>query len=353
MYPLKQSAALTVPFFVHDVSGDAVTGLTDGSFTKRISKNGGAFAAMTVTITELENGWYSIPLSATHSDTLGILSITFTNAGAKQANLQYRVHVRIPDDLAFPATSGRSIQVETDGHVHADVKEWLGVAPLALVAQRVNVSVGAMAANVLTATAINAAAFTAAKFAAGAFDAVWTVATRVLTAATNITSTGGTTFTQTGDSFLRLGAPVDASISADVANVQGDTNNIQTRLPAVLVGSRMDSSVGAMAANVLTASAIAAAAITAAKFAAGAIDSAAIALSGAQFIADEHLKRDMSAISGEAARSPLNAIRKLMNKWDIVGTVLTVRKEDDIAIAYTQAITVDATADPIVSLDTA
>ena len=99
MYPIKQSTAITVPFFVHDASGDAVTGLTDGSFTKRISKNGTAFGAMTVTITELENGWYSIPLSTSHSDTNGILSITFTNAGAKQVNLQFRVETKLTDDL--------------------------------------------------------------------------------------------------------------------------------------------------------------------------------------------------------------------------------------------------------------
>ena len=99
MYDIKQSTALTVPFFVHDASGDAVTGLSDGSFTKRISKNGAAFAAMTVTITEMENGWYSIPLSTAHSNTLGLLSITFTNAGAKQVNLQWRVQAKLTDDL--------------------------------------------------------------------------------------------------------------------------------------------------------------------------------------------------------------------------------------------------------------
>lgn len=99
MYEVKQSTALTLPFFVHDVSGDAVLSLTDGSFTKRISKNGAAFGAMTVTITELENGWYSIPLSTSHSDTLGILTIVFTNAGAKQVNLQFRVEAKLIDDL--------------------------------------------------------------------------------------------------------------------------------------------------------------------------------------------------------------------------------------------------------------
>lgn len=82
---------------------------------------------------------------------------------------------------------------------------------------------------------------------------------------------------QTGDSFVRLGAPAGASVSADlvtiaayvdtveakigtpagaslaadVAAVQADTDNIQTRLPTALVGGRMDSSVGAVAAGAI------------------------------------------------------------------------------------------------------
>lgn len=126
MYPVKQSTAITVPVFVHDASGDAVTGLTDGGFTKRISKNGGAFAAMTVTITEMENGWYSVPLSTSHTDTLGALSVTLTHASAKQVNIQLRVHARLPDDLAFPTVSGRSIDVETTGEVGLDLGNVVG-----------------------------------------------------------------------------------------------------------------------------------------------------------------------------------------------------------------------------------
>ncbi len=82
-------------------------------------------------------------------------------------------------------------------------------------------------------------------------------------------------YTKAGDAFTRLGAPAGASVSADIAAVkaetaslQTDTNDIQARLPAALVSGRMDSSVGAMATNVLTATAINADAFTAAKFAA-------------------------------------------------------------------------------------
>jgi hypothetical protein len=94
-------------------------------------------------------------------------------------------------------------------------------------------------------------AITNAKFAAGAIDAaavatgaidadalaadagteigtaVWATTARTLTAATNITSTGGTTVPQTGDSFARLGAPAGASVSADVAAVKTQTAAIE------------------------------------------------------------------------------------------------------------------------------
>jgi hypothetical protein len=71
----------------------------------------------------------------------------------------------------------------------------------------------------------------------------------------DLSTLGGTA--QTGDSFARLGAPAGASLAADVAAVQSDTDNIQTRIPAALVSGRIDASVGAMAANVMTAAAAA------------------------------------------------------------------------------------------------
>lgn len=58
-----------------------------------------------------------------------------------------------------------------------------------------------------------------------------------------------------------------AGTAQTAGDIIGDTNDIQARLPAALVSGRMDASVGAMAANVLTATAIAADAITDAKVA--------------------------------------------------------------------------------------
>jgi len=65
-----------------------------------------------------------------------------------------------------------ALAIESDGMVHSDLKEWLGVAPLALVSQRVNTSVGAMAAAVLTAAAVATDAIDADALAADAANEI-------------------------------------------------------------------------------------------------------------------------------------------------------------------------------------
>jgi hypothetical protein len=106
-------------------------------------------------------------------------------------------------------------------------------------------TVNGLASGVITATSIATGAITNAKFAAGAIDAaaiaanaidadslasdagteigtaVWATAARTLTAATNITSTGGTTVPQTGDSYARIGA-AGASLTAIPWNASWD-----------------------------------------------------------------------------------------------------------------------------------
>lgn len=223
--------------------------------------------------------------------------------------------------------------------------------------------------------------------------------TFVNTSAVSATVQTYPTFPQTGDSFARMGAPAGASISADIAGVQSDTNDIQTRIPAALVSGRIDASVGAMATDVLTATALAASAtaeiadavwdealsghLTAGStgnalnaagsagdpwstsipgaYGAGSagyiigtyLDEAISGIPTATENADALLKRDMSAVTGESARSPLNALRFLRNKWSISGTTLTVTKEDDSTSAWSATVTATAGADPITGSDPA
>lgn len=70
-------------------------------------------------------------------------------------------------------------------------------------------------------------------------------------------------------------------------------------------------------------------------------------------IADALLTRDWTSVTGEAARSVLNALRFLRNKWSIVTGTLTVTEEDDATEAWTAAVTDDAAADNIVTFDPA
>jgi len=76
---------------------------------------------------------------------------------------------------------------------------------------------------------------------------------------------------------------IDAVLSA----IETDTQNIQTRLPAALIGGAMDSDVSVMQAAV----------IVAATFAAGAVDAAALATDGVQEIRDAILPTQNAAFN--------------------------------------------------------
>lgn len=99
-------------------------------------------------------------------------------------------------------------------------------------------SVGSVASGGIAAASFAAAAITAAAIATDAIGAAELAADAV--------------------------AEIQAGLatSAALATVQADTDDIQTRLPAALVSGRLDASVGAMAANTLTAAALATDAVT-------------------------------------------------------------------------------------------
>ena len=105
---------------------------------------------------------------------------------------------------------------------------------------------------------------------------------------------GSTAPAMTGDAFARLGAPAGASIAADIAAVPTATQN-----------------------------------------------------------ADALLNRDMGVVSDTNARSPLNALRFIRNKWSIAGTTLTVTKEDDSTSAWTATVSTSSGAQPVVGNDPA
>lgn len=144
--------------------------------------------------------------------------------------------------------SGTTIKTATD--VETDTADIQSRLPAALVSGRIDASVGAMAANTMTA-------------AAAASDLTTELQTGLATAA-NLAIVAGYLDTE----IAAIKAVTDALPNAGaLTTIQADLDDIQTRLPAALVSGRIDASVGAMASGVLTATAIAADAITDAKVA--------------------------------------------------------------------------------------
>lgn len=70
-------------------------------------------------------------------------------------------------------------------------------------------------------------------------------------------------------------------------------------------------------------------------------------------IADAILVFDWTSASAPAARSVLNALRLLRNKWTISAGTLSVKKENDTDEAWNATVSTDAAADPITTVDPA
>lgn len=140
------------------------------------------------------------------------------------------------------------------------------------------VTVGTINANVITAASIATDAIDADALAANAVTEIWAGSTAPTAAviAAAVLDEDMTAHQTQGSLGQAIGDPVadtntiykavvtdatGATVGIDVVAIQADTDNIQTRLPAALVGGRMDSSVGAMAVDVITAASIQAGAI--------------------------------------------------------------------------------------------
>lgn len=208
-----------------------------------VSIAGNTFAAITGA-----DGWYDLTLSTTDTNTVGTLEVVINDD-----SLCLPIHARfqVVEEAAYdaiyaasaaPATAAGVSAVETDTQ---DLQSKLG---------------------------------TPSDLGGGA------------TVAANLVTIEGQT-----DDIGAAGAGLTAlATAAALATVQADTDNIQTRLPAALVGGRMDASVGANAAGV----------ITSAAFALDAIDAAAIKADAAQELADALLDR-AAAIEGLTPRELL------------------------------------------------
>jgi hypothetical protein len=95
---LKQSTARNKDVLMVD-SADHITGKTGLTLAITAGKDGGAFASISPTVTERGNGWYTIALTAAHTDTLGDLKLHITAAGADPRDVVWEVGTEIAGNV--------------------------------------------------------------------------------------------------------------------------------------------------------------------------------------------------------------------------------------------------------------
>ena len=95
MLLLKQSTADNMMILLV-ASSDHITGLASATLTITASKDGGAFASITPTVTDRGSGWYSLALTTSHTDTLGALALHITAASADPTDVVADVVLDIP-----------------------------------------------------------------------------------------------------------------------------------------------------------------------------------------------------------------------------------------------------------------
>ena len=105
---LKQSTARNLMVFLTD-STDHVTGLTGATLTISLSKDGAAFASITPTVTERGDGWYSLAMTTSHTDTLGDLVLHITAASADPIDLREQVFALLPGDAVTVGSIGANV----------------------------------------------------------------------------------------------------------------------------------------------------------------------------------------------------------------------------------------------------
>lgn len=269
--------------------------------------------------------------------------------------------------------------------VQADTDDIQSRLPAALVSGRMDASVGAMAANVMTAAAAASDLTTELQAGLSTLDAAG------VRAAVGLASANLDTQLSTIDDFLDTevaaikavtdklddtledagsdgfifsalalslapstgGDPWAASLpgaygAGTAGKIVGDALDaaISTRATPGQVASELATYDGPTNAELATALAAADDAVLSAI---GSIPSAPTATENA----DALLNRDMSAVSDTNARSPLNALRFLRNKWVLTSSTLSVKKENDVTEAWTAEVTTAPGADPISGSDPA
>jgi len=181
-WPPKKNATFTVTFPIYDNDGDLVTAAA--ALDSEVSKDGGTFTDCTNEAGEIatSSGLYTLALTATemNADIVATITKTSTTDAKTAVNVMYTATRQLVD-LAFPTTSGRSIDTTATGAVGVDFDNVEGTLDAAEIGTGA-ITAAKFAAGAIDAAAIANGAIDAATFAAGAIDAA-AIAADAITAA--------------------------------------------------------------------------------------------------------------------------------------------------------------------------
>ncbi len=184
--------------------------IASGDF--KVSIDGGAFANLATLPVVTPSGGRAVKISLSAGEMNGdnIFVQCVDASGAEWCDLCFNIPTaaRQIDDLAYPTTSGRSMDVDTDGAVEANVTK--------------------IGNDAQSATDLK-------DFADAGYDPATNKVEGVKLADTLTTYTGNTP--QTGDVYPK----VDTEIATLIGLLDTEIADIQSRLPAALVGGKMDS----------------------------------------------------------------------------------------------------------------
>lgn len=229
---LKQSTAsqeIPLGYFVDATDGNTEeTGLTIANTDIKLWKMGATTLANKTSggATHISNGIYYCVLDATDTDTLGGLTAFVHVSGALAVKV---------DCFVLASNVYDSMVAGTDAlQVHANE------ITAGLITSS-TFGTGAITAGVIAADAIGASELAA--------DAVAEIADAIWDEATTGHVTAGTFGEQVKTDIDDILVDTGTTLQAEVDGIQADTEDIQSRIPAALVGGRIDANVGAISTD--------------------------------------------------------------------------------------------------------
>ncbi len=288
-----------------DSSGVPVTSLSLDEADVRVHKVSTPWANLHTaqSLTHQENGWYVGALDSTDTNTPGRVAFMSVVSGARPVSVTAQVLLPAVWDALFSAGNLLPVNTAAAGGI-----TWGSGA----------ITSGAIGSGAITAAAFSPAALAGAAIADNILDA------RTIADATFSGGKFAPGFIGAA-SFLPDAITSSVLAASAVAEIQ---SGLATSGAAAAIQAKTDQ---------LT-------------FAGGRVD-ASLSASEHIAIAVALLRQDWAGITGEAARSVLNALRFLRNRWTLGSGALTVTKEDDTTVAWTATVETSASVDPVTGTD--